>query len=264
MKIRLLSILAIALIFIPIFYYGGILFNIAFYLITIFGFREFIKARDKETPDFIKFISYLMITFVYFETALDEGLSFIIDYRLLSGLFLIMLLPVVLYRNEKKYNVKDAFYLLGGLLFLGFSIPLFGVYRELGLRVIVYLLSITITSDTFAYLTGKLIGKHKLLEKISPNKTLEGLVGGVLMGTFMGTMFFTTVISVDINIIKITGITLFLCIVGNMGDLLFSAVKRTYDIKDFSNIVPGHGGILDRIDSIIFVMLAFTFFTGIL
>ena len=103
-----------------------------------------------------------------------------------------------------------------------------------------------------------------LLEKISPNKTLEGLVGGVLMGTFMGTMFFTSVISVDINIIKITGITLFLCIVGNMGDLLFSAVKRTYDIKDFSNIVPGHGGILDRIDSIIFVMLAFTFFTGIL
>ena len=84
------------------------------------------------------------------------------------------------------------------------------------------------------------------------------------MGTFIGTMFFITVISPTISIFKITGITLFLCMVGNMGDLLFSAVKRTYDIKDFSNIVPGHGGILDRIDSIIFVMLTFTFFTGIL
>ena len=138
------------------------------------------------------------------------------------------------------------------------------MYRNLGLRVIVYLLSITITSDTFAYITGKLIGKHKLLVSISPNKTLEGLIGGVLMGTFIGTMFFITVISPTISIFKITGITLFLCMVGNMGDLLFSAVKRTYDIKDFSNIVPGHGGILDRIDSIIFVMLTFTFFTGIL
>ena len=84
------------------------------------------------------------------------------------------------------------------------------------------------------------------------------------MGTFMGTMFFKTVMLSNVGLYQITMITLFLCIVGNIGDLLFSAVKRTYDIKDFSNIVPGHGGILDRIDSIIFVMLAFTFFTGIL
>ena len=263
MKIRFLSALAVFLIFAPIFYTGGVLFNITFYLITVFGFREFITARDKRTPDFIKLIAYLMITFVYFKTALSNELSFVIDYRLLAGVFLIILLPVVLYRNEKTYNVKDAFYLLGGLLFLGFSIPLFGVYRGLGLRVIVYLLSITITSDTFAYITGKLIGTHKLLERISPNKTLEGLIGGIIMGTFVGTMFFTTVIH-NINIYQITSITLFLAIVGNMGDLLFSAVKRTYDIKDFSNVVPGHGGILDRIDSIIFVMLTFTFFTGIL
>ena len=264
MKVRLLSAIAVFLIFAPIFYIGGIFFNIAFYLIAVLSFREFINARDNKTPDFIKFIAYLMITFVYFETTLSEELSFIIDYRLLAGLFLIMLLPVVLYRNEKTYNIKDAFYLLGGLLFLGFSIPLFSMYRGLGLRVIVYLLSITITSDTFALITGKLIGKHKLLENISPNKTLEGLAGGVLMGTFMGTMFFMTVISQDINIIKITGITLFLCVVGNMGDLLFSAIKRAFDIKDFSNVIPGHGGILDRIDSIIFVMLSFTFFIGIL
>lgn len=264
MKIRLLSAVGIFLIFVPIFYIGGTLFNIAFYLITVFGFREFINARDKKTPDLIKYISYLMITLVYFETVLSEELNFIINYRLLAGLFLVMLLPVVLYRNEKTYNTKDAFYLLGGLLFLGFSIPLFGVYRSLGLRVIVYLLAITISSDTFAYITGKLIGKHKLLEKISPNKTLEGLIGGVAMGTFMGTMFFKTVMLTDISIYQVISITLFLCIVGNMGDLLFSAVKRTYDIKDFSNIVPGHGGILDRIDSIIFVMLAFTFFIGIL
>ena len=264
MKIRLMSALAVFLIFTPIFYLGGIVFNIAFYLITVFAFREFIKARDKETPDLIKFISYLMITFVYFETAFSEEMNFEINYKLLAGLFIVMLLPVVLYRNQKVYNAKDAFYLLGGLLFLGFSIPLFGVYRGLGLRVIVYLLSITIITDTFAFITGKLIGKHKLLERISPNKTIEGLIGGTVMGTYVGTMFFTSVLSTNLSIYEITIMTLFLCVIGNMGDLLFSAVKRTYDIKDFSNAMPGHGGILDRIDSIIFVMLAFTFFTGIL
>ena len=134
----------------------------------------------------------------------------------------------------------------------------------MGLRIIVYLLTITVTSDTFAYITGSLIGKHKLLENISPNKTLEGLFGGTVMGTFVGTMFFKTVFLTEISLLKVLLMTLFLCIVGNIGDLLFSAIKREYKIKDFSNIVPGQGGILDRIDSIIFVMLAFTFFIGIL
>ena len=175
-----------------------------------------------------------------------------------------ILLPVVLYHDEKKYNINDAFYLLSGIMFLGFSIPLFTLYRNLGLRVIVYLLSITVATDTYAYIIGSLIGRHKLLEDISPRKTIEGLIGGTIVGTFIGTMFFITVISSTINIYQITLITLFLSIVGNIGDLFFSAIKRAYKIKDFSNIMPGHGGILDRIDSIIFVMLVFTFFTSIL
>ena len=264
MKTRLLGFVLAFLIFIPIFYIGGVVFDIAFYIITILGFREFIKIRDRKTPDFIKLILYLLLTFIYFKLVVYNDTSFIIDYRLLAGLFLLVLLPVVLYHNEKVYNIKDAFYLLGGVLFLGFSIPLFSAYRSMGLRIIVYLLTITVTSDTFAYITGSLIGKHKLLENISPNKTLEGLFGGTVMGTFVGTMFFKTVFLTEISLLKVLLMTLFLCIVGNIGDLLFSAIKREYKIKDFSNIVPGQGGILDRIDSIIFVMLAFTFFIGIL
>ena len=264
MRTRVISAIVALIILIPIFYIGGPIFNVATYAITILGFREFIKVRDRETPDFIRFISYLIITFMFFEIALAKELNFIVDYRLLSGLFIAILLPVVLYHNEKKYNINDAFYLLGGILFLGLSIPLFCVYRELGLRVIVYLLSITITTDTYAYIVGSLIGRHKLQEDISPKKTIEGLIGGTLMSTFVGTMFFTTVITSPINIYQVILITFFLSIVGNIGDLFFSAIKRSYKIKDFSNIMPGHGGILDRIDSIIFVMLVFTFFTGIL
>ena len=195
MRTRVISAIVALIILIPIFYIGGPIFNVATYVITILGFREFIKVRDRETPDFIRFISYLIITFMFFEIDLAKELNFIVDYRLLSGLFIAILLPVVLYHNEKKYNINDAFYLLSGILFLGLSIPLFCLYRNLGLRVIIYLLSITLSTDTYAYIVGSLIGKHKLLEDISPRKTIEGLIGGIIVGTFIGAMFFITVIT---------------------------------------------------------------------
>ena len=136
---------------------------------------------------------------------------------------------------------------------------LFYLYRSIGLNLLVYLLIITIITDSYAYFIGRLIGKNKLLEVISPNKTLEGTIGGSLVGTFVGVMYYITFVSNTVNIFKLIIISLFLSIVGQLGDLFFSAIKRKYNIKDFSNIMPGHGGILDRLDSIIFVMLAFTF-----
>lgn len=264
MKQRVISAILALIIFVPIFISGGTMFNIAFYFITLLGIREFMKTRDKKIPDFMRLISYLMITLLYFGNTLNNNLNFTIDYRLIAGVFTVILLPVVLYHNDKVYNVKDAFYLLGGLLFLGFSMSLFYLYRNMGLEVIIYLFLITIITDSYAYFIGRLIGKNKLLESISPNKTIEGTIGGSLVGTFVGTIYYLTVMSNEVSLINIIVITLFLSIVGQLGDLFFSAIKRKYKIKDFSNIMPGHGGILDRLDSIIFVMVAFTFFVTIL
>ena len=115
-------------------------------------------------------------------------------------------------------------------------------------------------TDTFAYLTGMLIGQHKLLESVSPKKTWEGLIGGTILGVFVSTVFYMTVVNASANILTVVSVTTFLSIIGQFGDLFFSAVKRYYGKKDFSNIMPGHGGILDRLDSIIFVMLAYSFF----
>lgn len=109
-----------------------------------------------------------------------------------------------------------------------------------------------------------LIGKHKLLEDVSPKKTWEGLIGGSLISTFICTVYYTTVINTDISLVLITLIVLFLTLIGQFGDLFFSAVKRYCGVKDFSNMIPGHGGILDRFDSIMFVMLAYTFFITII
>ena len=107
-----------------------------------------------------------------------------------------------------------------------------------------------------------LVGNHKLCPKISPKKTVEGLIGGVLMGTFVATSFYFTVINSSISLVFLIFITALLCVVGQLGDLVFSSIKRYYDIKDFSNLIPGHGGILDRFDSLVYVTLAFILLYG--
>lgn len=262
MKQRVMSAVITFMIFIPIFIVGGFIFNLAFYILALLALREFMKVREKEKiyPDFIRLISYLVISLMYFQNTLNNDLNFAVDYRLVSGIFLTFLLPVVLYHDEKVYNVKDAFYLLGGVFFLGCSMSLFYMYRNMSLGLIIFLFLITVVTDSYAYFIGKLIGKNKLLEQISPNKTWEGTIGGSLIGTFICTVYYITVINPNISLGVIVLIIFFLSLIGQFGDLLFSAIKRIYKVKDFSNIMPGHGGVLDRLDSIIFVMLTFTFF----
>ena len=264
MKQRVISAIVVFALAIPIFLIGGNLFKIAFYILTLLALKEFMSVREKEKkyPDFIRFISYTLITFLYFGNILNKNNSFIVDYKLISSIFLIILMGVVLYHDKEKYNVEDAFYLLGGILFLGFSMPLFFVYRSMGLKLIIFLFLITVVTDSYAYFGGILIGKNKLLESVSPKKTWEGTITGSLVGTFVCTVYYLTVINSDINIFKVISVVLFLSIVGQFGDLFFSAIKRMYGVKDYSNIMPGHGGILDRLDSILFVLLMFTFFVG--
>ena len=266
MKQRIISAAVATAIFIPVFLMGGITFNIAFYILTILGLKEFMKVKEKEKkfPDFIRLIAYIMISILYFGCTLTNKMNFSFDYRMIAGLFLTLLLPVVLYHNDKVYNIKDAFYLLGGVLFLGFSMSLFYMYRSISLKLVLFLFLITILTDTYAYFGGMLIGKNKLLEVISPKKTWEGTIIGSLVGTFVCTVFYITLINQSAPIFAVAIIVLFLSLIGQFGDLFFSAIKRKYNVKDFSNIMPGHGGILDRLDSIIFVMLAFTFFLNIL
>ncbi len=266
MKKRIISALVALLIFIPIFIKGGIIFNIAMYILSMLGLREFlkVKATKKELPAFIDFISYIILTLLVLFNVNTTELVYAVDFRIIAGLFLVFLLPTVLYHDRSLYSVTDAFYLIGGIFFLGASFSLLIIIRNISLDLIIYLFLITVMTDTYAYITGRLIGKHKLLESISPNKTLEGMIGGTVFGVLISTVFYTVVIDPSINIFIILGISLFLSILGQFGDLCFSAIKRYFGVKDFSNIMPGHGGILDRFDSIIFVLLGFMFFISII
>lgn len=266
MKTRIISATIILAILIPIFLTGGVIFDIAIWLIGMVGLKEFldIKATKKRIPDFIRFICYIIFSLIVLFNITSEQLVYSIDFRVISALFISLLLPVALYHDRKAYSVNDAFYLIGSIFFLGISFNLLMVLRNIDLNLIIYLFLITIMTDTFALIGGMLIGRTKLLEEISPKKTIEGMIVGTFFGTFIATTFYNVVIDPDIALYIIVLITLFLSLLGQFGDLLFSAIKRYFGKKDFSNLIPGHGGILDRFDSVIFVVLGFMFFITII
>lgn len=254
------------LVVVPLVLMRELPFKILAITLAILGLKELIDLRKKESniPIIMEIISYL---FVIFLIAFGNNYYFIdysLTYQIFIVLFLVFLLPLVLINNNEKYNIKDALYLMASTLFLSISFNTFILIENMGVVYIIYLALITIITDTFAYVGGNLIGKHKLCPKISPNKTVEGALVGSLVGTIISVMFYSLIITTNENILVVVLITLLFTIIGQFGDLVFSSIKRYYKVKDYSNIIPGHGGILDRLDSLIFVALTFILFINIL
>ena len=263
---RLISAIVMLAIIIPAFILGGTIFNILILVLSVLGLREFlnIKQTKKDVPFFIQFISYVMLTLFICTNVSNKDIIYSVDYRLITGLFLVFSVPAVLYHDRSLYSIVDSFYFIGAIFFLGISFSLMILYRKMNVELLVYLVLITAFTDTFAYIIGMLIGKHKLIEEVSPKKTWEGTIAGSIFGTFIATCFYITIIDPCIDLYIVVFMTLFLSVLGQFGDLFFSSIKRYYSKKDFSNLIPGHGGILDRLDSIIFVILGFTFFITII
>ncbi|MBR2245978.1 MAG: phosphatidate cytidylyltransferase [Bacilli bacterium] len=266
MKKRIISAIIMVAVFVPLLLIGGITFAIFMTILALFGLYEIMSIREtkKPFPFAMKLIAYLMV--IFFSMTNFKSIEFLynVDYRVMTFIIFVFLVPMVYINDTKKYNINDALFLIGSILFIGMSFNLLIITRNYDITYIIYLFLITTITDTFAFFTGKFIGKHKLCPDISPKKTVEGVIGGTLMGTFAATAFYVTVINNCNSLILVIVITTLLSLVGQIGDLVFSIIKRYYGRKDFSNLIPGHGGILDRFDSIIFVALTFILFLGII
>ena len=121
------------------------------------------------------------------------------------------------------------------------------------------------STDTMAYFIGKNFGKHKISQNISPNKTLEGFIAGVISCVLVISIYgFIFNDKLNISILNLVFLSIFTGIVGQIGDLIASSIKRFAEIKDFGNLIPGHGGILDRFDSILMISIVVFVFSQIL
>ena len=179
---------------------------------------------------------------------------------------LLLALPSVLtgsFRREHR-QVQNLYLWLAwasaccGLGFFGLLIGMIAQAPEQHMRWMFFLLVMTCFNDVAQFISGSRFGKQKIAASISPNKTLQGVVGGVTVSTLLAMAFGTYLQLAPVPVLAALGAVLSVC--GLAGDLWFSAIKRRLQIKDFSDLIPGHGGILDRADSLMLTAPAMTFF----
>lgn len=263
MKKRILSALIMLIICVPLIIIGGIPFRIGVGVLAILAYKEILDLKGiKKYPKPVIAIGLLVELLLVFSNRDILFNTIGLDYRYIAFSFLALFLPTIFYFDSKKYTIKDAFGLTSFIMFLGITLNLLSNILIYEKEYFFLIILVTILTDTFAYFTGVAIGKHKVTS-ISPKKSLEGYIGGVVMGTVLSSIYYMTFIG-NASLVRVIPVLIILSLVCELGDLFYSAIKREHDIKDFSNLIPGHGGILDRIDSLTFVTLAFVLLRGLI
>ena len=246
MKQRVISGVFIAIICIVAVLFGGVFLDGLLAFIGIYGSYEFVKIR-KEKFDLLLFVlmaSSLMGIFLFNE------------YALCIALFEILLLLGIAVFYEKE-NFDDVSSVAMMSLLLGYTLYFIRMFWHLNRFLLAYVLIVSFLTDIFAFQVGIKFGKHKLNPRISPKKTIEGSIGGWVFGCVISFAWAFLFHFFDMKPLLFILGSLFLPLVSEVGDLAFSLIKRHYGVKDFSNLIPGHGGILDRIDSHVFCVVLF-------
>jgi phosphatidate cytidylyltransferase len=247
----------------------------AFLLIAIYEFCNLVQI-NKVFPILFGAVLYTAVTLVShynkittdtINQLLKTDLEISINIQQLDIVLLVIALVVsikcilfLFYDNIQKISTSSKYlYLLGYIIlpFVFITEISFGI-NNYNPKIIIGLFILIWTNDTFAYIVGKSIGRTKLFEKISPKKTVEGFLGGIVFAVLAGYLISKYYIRAnpqfsERSILIWTSIAVIVGIVGTIGDLIESKFKRIAGVKDSGSIMPGHGGILDRLDSVIFV-----------
>jgi len=218
---------------------------------------EFYRAvTQSKVPPLTYFGAVLTLLFIIIrDPALPPALATYFDIRLLLTSMVVLPLIWLLLRRQKEGAVAGWVWTVAGILYIGWLLGYLVTLRgHDGGRNWVYLtLFATFASDTAAFFTGRAMGKHKLAPDISPGKTREGAVAGGV-GAILASLFFTLQppFHLPITLWQAVVLGLLVSLFGQLGDLAESLFKRNMGVKDSGNALPGHGGFLDRLDSIVF------------
>ena len=249
---RIITAVLALIVFIPILLYGNLPFILLLFLIATISLAEFFRT-SKTTTYLIPCLISLLFLWLFLLSGLDNDFTSFVPNResLLIGLITLLLAYTVLSKN--KFSFEHAGTLLLGTQYVSLGFYFLQAFREEGLQYILFVLILIWITDSGAYFSGRFFGKRKLWPAISPNKTIEGAIGGFILA-LIGRGIFYIVKPFEDSIIIIIGYAAIISISGQLGDLVASAIKRHFGVKDFGNLLPGHGGILDRFDSLIFVL----------
>lgn len=233
-------IILISIVFIPYFFKDeGIVVLVA--ILSLVGLGEFYKIFNDDTLlKWGKKIGALVACYYLLSLMME------IEFKFLTMIFIVVILLIMLFDNLKG---EEAGLLAVGFLYVPFLFS--HLINENNPEAFYMTFAIAFATDTFAYAGGLLLGRHKLCPKISPKKTVEGAVSGII-GAVIVCVIYRYFICESIGIIYIIFIII-ASIFSQLGDLSASLWKRKYGIKDYGTLLPGHGGVLDRFDSVLFV-----------
>ena len=249
---RLIAGIIMCIVLIAVFVFGGDVLLIFLGLLSVVGLWELYRAL-KMGINFLTVVGYIAVIahYVFLRFGLTDQLV------LVYAAALVLILAGFVF-TFPKYSLTRMFVSYFGIFYVGVSLSfvyLLRIYEPAGAFLVWLIVFSAWGCDVFAYLFGNLFGKHKLVPKLSPHKSVEGAVGGLVSAAVLAAVY-ALVIAKYITEIKLAPlkfaiVVLFGAAAGQVGDLAASAIKRKVKIKDYSHLIPGHGGILDRFDSMI-------------
>ncbi len=256
-KVRALSAVVLVAILGTALFFGGYYLWALMLLSSLVGFFEFLRAmrepseRDNMKPDILEAVGYAGVAALYvILLVVKPGNDLIVVfYALVLLLIALMIVYVLQFPRFPTSKMMQVFF---GVIYVGIMLSFVYLTRmaDEGLKLVWLIFIASWICDTCAYLTGMLFGKHKLTPRLSPKKSVEGAIGGVAGAAAVGFLY-----GVIISLGDAAWVSAVICaagaVISQFGDLTASAIKRNHDIKDYGKLIPGHGGILDRFDSVI-------------
>ena len=250
-----------------LFFFPPYVLTVVVSILAAIGSYELMKASSNVIVAPIRPVVYMIIIAVlapltvYFSNILLASASFMQAISMITLFFVLLCLLVIDFllnpKGERRLRLIQLPVIFAGAMIIPYMLSSIVALRMQPLGHFLVLLPIIVTfmTDSGAYFTGMAIGKHKAFPKISPNKTVEGCIGGIVTGIaglliYGAILDLTTQLSVMYPVLILYGFVG--AVITEVGDLVFSLIKRKCNVKDYGKIMPGHGGVLDRFDSMIF------------
>lgn len=256
MRQRVITAVVALAIFIPIIWKGGRVIELAGAILAVIAVYELFRMKGLTLLSLEGVLSALGAVFLvlpknhwffFLPDDTDSMMLFYLTVMILLGMSVV---------SKNTYTIDEAGFPVIVSLYIGIGFQNFVLARTAGFEVLLLALFIVWATDIGAYMIGRKYGKHKLIPAVSPNKTIEGAVGGILSAVVVTLVYlvaFGESVAISYSLPVMLLLTIIFSIVGQFGDLVESSIKRHYGVKDSGNILPGHGGILDRFDSLLFV-----------